>query len=151
METILRSLLALAAAIGAATLTGCAPMSTPSETKTIDRAFTVESGNTRSGNTSLHIAVYAEEREGRTLVCAAAAARGEKSFEGEWPQALLNRTRVYIGEEQILPRAPFGATYPGEDVLVGKSANCVVADVAWRSSFDNRKARLRVGAITLKQ
>ena len=131
-------------------LAGCASPATQVETPTIDRSFTIADTKTRSGNTRLVVAAYAENRGGKAMICATAGAKGEKSFEGEWPTALMNRLRVFIDDERIVRQTPFGATYPGVETLTGRTSNCAVTDAPWKPSYENRKVRVRVGKIQLR-
>ena len=132
-------------------VSGCAsPSSTITSTRPVDRSFTVYNFSTKSGDTQLTVAAYVENAGGKVLLCAAAGAEGNPDFDWQWPKAMLNRLRVYVGDDKIVDRSPFGAEHIGKDSIVGEAANCVVTDKPWKGGYTGRKPTMKLGAITLR-
>lgn len=135
----------LAAFIGA-----CAPTPYSADSsKTIGREFTTLNFTTRSGDTDLLVVGFAHNVGGKVQICAAAGAEGNPGFEPRWPGALLAATSFYLNGELVGRRADFGSHYPGKTVLSGKTANCGTTDTPWKSAYDRKKVRLKIGSIRL--
>lgn len=135
-----------------ASLAACAPASIAGAgagTRTVDGSFAVLDTVATDG-TLLSVAVGAFESEGKVLVCAAAGARGDIHFAGEFPIALLRATTVYMGDETIARRLDFGATYPSDEKLLGKPAACARTDAPWRADFRSEAVEFRVGSVSLR-
>lgn len=136
---------------GFAALAGaCAPTPyTADSSTTIGREFTILNFGTRSGDTDLVVAGFAHNVGGKVQICAAAGAVGNPDFEPRWPGALLGATSFYLNGELVGRRADFGSHYPGETVLSGKTANCGTTDAPWKSTYDRKKVRMKIGSVRL--
>lgn len=132
------------AALSACATTVATPMDSEPVTDDYAMAETVADNGDR-----LAIAVRAFERDSRVMICAAAGAEGDVFFSSHFPEAMLKATTVYIGNDKIMSRLEFGATYQSDVDLLGRAADCALTDKPWLASYDVAGFRFKVGRVVI--
>lgn len=132
------------AAVGAAllvTLASCSPPGAEAGGDTVDRTYTSQRLNWRSGKGGFISSVKVKNSGGLVMVCGVFAEVPGVVYT-ELTDQVANRASVHLGDERLFLGLQHFKKHAPTQTLIGKGATCFKTTTPWQAAFKGQRARV---------